>query len=204
VDYFLEPYHVYYTLRRAFSPVLLSFDKDAYIHVWAVNDSPHTVSGKVTIQLLHPGRNEVRKQIERDVLVGSGESKVIVRLDQAGIGSFRKEHILHAKFTDESGQVVATSNCLGDIERRMLFPQAKLDVQVREGELVITSDKFARTVTLEGNADGDVFDWFFEDNYFDLMPGETKTVRILGGHQRGTVTAKAHYSQHITRVEWQR
>ncbi len=33
VDYFLEPYHVYYTLRAAYAPVILSFDIDTYIYL---------------------------------------------------------------------------------------------------------------------------------------------------------------------------
>ena len=37
----------------------------------------------------------------------------------------------------------------------------------------------------EGAANGDACGWFFEDNYFDLLPGETKTVRILGHSRRG-------------------
>ena len=50
---------------------------------------------------------------------------------------------------------------------------------------------------------GDPFGWFFEDDYFDLLPGETKAVRILGQHSEGRVTAKAWYSPHKTVVEWQ-
>jgi hypothetical protein len=204
VDYFLEPYHVYYTLRRAYAPVLLSFDKGAYIYLWVVNDTRQAVSGKVTIQLLHLDRNQVRKEIVRDVTVPPGESKVVVRLDEAGIGTFRKEHVLYASLTDESGRVIGTAHCLGDIERRVRFPDARLDVSVRDGALAIRSDKYARTVTLEGDAGGDAFGWFFEDNYFDLMPGEGKTVRVLGDHTEGRVTVKAWYSPHVTTVRWKR
>ena len=83
-------------------------------------------------------------------------------------------------------------------------PDAKLDVTVVDRVLKIRSDKFARAVTLTGDADGDPFGWFFDDNYFDLMPGETKTVRIFGRHTEGRVTAKAWYSPHATTVEWAR
>lgn len=204
VDYFLEPYHAYYALRRAFAPVMLSFDKDAYIYLWAVNDSPHAVSGTVRIGLFHPDRNVVRKAIERDVEIAPGASEVIVRLDEAGIGTFRREHILHAALVDDSDRRIASAFSYGDIERRMRFPDAKLDVTVVDGVLKIRSDKFARAVTITGDADGDPFGWYFEDNYFDLMPGETKTVRILGKHTEGRVTAKAWYSPHVTTVEWAR
>jgi beta-galactosidase/beta-glucuronidase len=204
VDYFLEPYHVYYALRHAFAPVMLSFDKGAYIYLWAVNDSPRAVSGRVRIQLFHPDRNEVRKEIVRDAEVAPGKSRVVVRLDEAGIGTFRREHILHAALVDDSGRQIADAFSYGDIERRMRFPDAKLDVTVVDGVLKIRSDRFARAVTLTGDADGDCFGWFFEDNYFDLMPGETKAVRILGEHAEGRVSAKAWYSPHVTTVEWSR
>jgi hypothetical protein len=55
---------------------------------------------------------------------------------------------------------------------------------------------------LTGDADGDASGWFFEDNYFDLLPGETKVVRILGQHAEGRITAKPWYSPHATQVEW--
>ncbi|MHC4169726.1 MAG: glycoside hydrolase family 2 protein, partial [Planctomycetota bacterium] len=45
---------------------------------------------------------------------------------------------------------------------------------------------------------------FFEDNYFDLMPGQEKIVRVLGDHRKGLVKIKAWYSPHVTSVEWQR
>jgi hypothetical protein len=202
VDYFLEPYHAYYAVRRAYAPILLSFDKGTYIYLWAVNDTPKSVSGTVKIQLLHLGRNEVRKEIVRDVAVPPGQSKVLVRLDEVGIGTFRKEHVLHAALADASGRLIASACCLGDIERRITFPDAKLDVTVRDGALAISSDKYARSVILEGNAEGDPFGWCFEDNYFDLMPGQEKTVRVFAEHVRGRIKAKAWYSPHETTVDW--
>ena len=204
MDYFLEPYHAYYTLRRAFAPVLLSFDIGTYIHLWAVNDTRETVSGTVRIQLFHLDRNAVRKEIVREVKVTPGTSAVVVRLDEAGIGAFRREHILFATLTDASGKVIARTTTLADIERRVAFPPAQLEVKVKDGALAITTDKFARSVTLNGDANGDELGWFFEDNYFDLMPGEVKTVKILGGHAKGRITVKPWYSPHTTIVDWKR
>ena len=203
VDYFLEPYHAYYALRRAYTPVMLSFDIGTYIYLWAINDTREPISGTVKIQLYHLEKNEFRKEILREVTLAPGKSAVVVRLDQAGIRAFRREHILFAALTDKSGHVLARVNAPADIERRLMFPDAKLDVRVKNGDLVITTDKFARCVTLEGDANGDPFGWFFEDNYFDLLPGETRVVRILGGHSVGRITAKPWYSPHQTTVEWQ-
>ena len=61
--------------------------------------------------------------------------------------------------------------------------------------LVVTASRFARCVELGGDEDGDEFGWLFEDNYFDLLPGMEKRIRVLGRHERGTVTAKAVYDE---------
>ena len=202
VDYFLEPYHAYYALRRAYAPLMLSFDIDTYITLWAVNDTRTAVTGSIKIQLYHLERNEFRKEIVREVTVAPGKSVVAVQLDKAGIRAFRKEHILFATLTDASGKVLARTNALADIERRLTFPAARLAVSVENDHLVITTDKFARSIQLEGDANGDPFGWFFEDNYFDLLPGETKTVRILGNHPSGRISARPWYSPHSSTVEW--
>lgn len=202
VDYFLEPYHAYYTLRAAFAPVILSFDMGTLIHLWAVNDSTKTVSGKVKIQLYNLEKCEFKKEIIREVTLAPGKSKVVVELDEAGIRAFRKEHILFAEWKDNNGKVIARTNTLADIERRCIFPDAKLDVKVVDNALLITTDKFARNINLEGDADGEKLGWFFDDNYFDLLPGETKIVRILGKHTKGTITAKPWYSPNSTTINW--
>ncbi len=204
VDYFLEPYHAYYALRRAYAPVLLSFDLDTFIHLWVANDTRETVQGTVKIQLYHLEKTEFRKEIVRDVSVPPGKSVVVVRLDQAGIRAFRREHLLFATLTDGAGRVVARANAFADIERRLAFPAAKLDVRVERDALVITTDTFARAIHLEGDAQDDAFGWFFEDNYFDLLPGERKVIRILGQHAQGRVKARAWYSPHATAVDWRR
>ncbi|WP_197231898.1 beta-mannosidase [Novipirellula artificiosorum] len=204
VDYFLEPKHVYYALRRAYEPLMLSFDFDTYLYLWAINDTREPVTGTVKIQLYHLEENEFRKEIVREVTVAPGKSTVVVRLDQAGIRAFRKEHLLFATLTDNSGQVLARTHGFADIERRLTFPEAKLKVEVREGALVLTTDQFARCVTLTGDAQGDPFGWFFEDNYFDLLPGEEKVVRLLGQHDEGRLTAKPWYSPHATTIDWKR
>jgi len=91
-----------------------------------------------------------------------------------------------------------------NIERRCIFPDARLDMKAENNNLVITTDKFARSINLEGNAGGDKSGWFFEDNYFDLLPGEEKVERIPGKHTKGLITAKPWYSSYSTTINWQK
>jgi hypothetical protein len=205
VDYFLEPTIPYYALRRAYAPVLLSLEVGVYVWLWAVNDGPVPVEGEVTVQLWHLHKNAIQAEIVRPLRVEPDQSVVVLRLDQGGIGTFHRDHILYACLRDREGRVLARTSALADIERRIAFPSARLDLQVEGNALALTADRFARSVVLEGRTpDGDPFGWFFEDNWFDLVPGERKLVRILGGHRSGQITARAWYSEHVTAVAWTR
>ena len=42
---------------------------------------------------------------------------------------------------------------------------------------------------------GDEFGWKFSDNYFDLLPFETKHIRIGGKFRKGVITAKSFYGE---------
>ena len=204
VDYFLEPIILYYAIKRAYAPVLLSFDIGTSVWLWLVNDTREPVTGEVTVQLFHLDENEVKQTITRSVRAAPGQSVEIVRLDRAGIGTFHLDHILYARVDGPDGALIARTQVFADVERQMVFPEARLNVQVEDGALVIRTDRFARSVVLQGDAEGDAFGWLFEDNYFDLMPGERKVVRVLGHHDRGRITARPWYSPHRTTIDWQR
>jgi beta-mannosidase len=203
VDYFLEPYHAFYALRRAYAPVLLSFEVGSYIWLWAVNDSPAPVQGEVTIKLFHLDQNKVRRTVKRPITLAPGTSVVVARLDEVGLGSLRREHVLSAQLISAGGQLLADAQTLLDIERRVSFPAARLEVRVQpDGSLALSADRFARTVCLTGDAAGEELGWHFEDNYFDLLPGETKIVRVLGRHGSGHITARPWHSPHATTIDW--
>ena len=80
------------------------------------------------------------------------------------------------------------------------FPKAELSLSYSSGCLTITTDQFARCVELSGGEDGEEFGWYFEDNYFDLMPFETKRIMVYGKNSAGVISAKAHYSDKVARI----
>lgn len=59
--------------------------------------------------------------------------------------------------------------------RKLILPKAKISYQVQqvnEGyQITLQTDNLAKNVLLGTEAEG-----FFSDNYFDLLPGERKTV----------------------------
>jgi beta-mannosidase len=192
LDYYTEPYIPYYAIKRAYEPVLLSFEVADFINVWVVNDSAEDISGTLVVKLFDPRANEFVNSLSMPVSVAAGESALVTDLN--AFKQFSREYVLYGTIVDEEGGVRARSNDFVDIERHLKFPDARLDLSVSGDTLRITTDRFARCVELSGDEDGDEFGWVFEDNYFDLLPGEEKRVRILGRHRRGTVSAKPFYA----------
>jgi hypothetical protein len=198
VDVFGEPTMKYYAVRRAFEPVLVSIDVGDHITVWVVNDSPEEVVGELVIRLFDPLLNAAVKETRRAVRVRSDHSEVVLSLDEWGMIS--RAQLIVAELIDASGARVARALQAVEVERRRTFPEAVLELRETDGILEIATDRYARSVELSGDADGDAFGWHFEDNYFDLLPGEIKRVRMLGKHRSGTVSAKAYYSPHVTSI----
>jgi hypothetical protein len=93
----------------------------------------------------------------------------VLNLADLGILSLREE-FLRASFNGHAATLLLAA------ERYLHLPQSRLRAQLRGGAIEISTDVFSRQVTLEiAGAVGAVF----EDNYFDMVPGESRTVKIL-------------------------
>lgn len=200
IDYYLEPGIPYYSVKRGYQPVMVCFDIKDHIYLWVVNDSAEDIKGTVTFKMFNPGENIFTKERKQEILIRPGHSENVFNLDV--FGEFKRDNILYACLENEKGDSLASAVDFVDIERHMTFPDATIGITVAGSTLLIATDLFAHCVELTGNAKGDEFGWLFEDNYFDLMPGETKKVRILGGHREGVIYAKAHYSKIKTSVKY--
>jgi hypothetical protein len=181
IDYYLEPKIPYYLLRRAYDPVLISFERTSdRIAVWVVNDSPEPVSGRLEVQRVQfDGKS--RGQLDTHVEVGPGQAKRCLVTTDLGPVYLRKE-FLHATF----GARDATYLLIG--ERYLHLPNAKLAARAAGGKIEIASDVFARTVSLE--MDG-VTGAVFEDNFFDMAPGQKRTIAVINPAGGRAVTIAA-------------
>lgn len=193
IDFFQEGFHPYYATLRGQEPVLVCFDVRDEIKLWLVNDSAEDIAGTVHFGLFDIEKNSFVLEKCFPAAMAQGTSDIVFDLND--LRFFKKSLLLYARFEDETGRTVNTSIDYVDIERHYKFPKAQLDVRVEGDELLIETDRFARCVEITGIRDGDEFGWLFSDNYFDLVPGETKRVRVVSG-DRGEITVKAHYSPH--------
>lgn len=194
IDYFDEPGMAYYALRNAYSPLLVSFSIEDEITVWLTNDTQDHYQGTVLVKLFNLSENKFTKQIEFPFSVQPDQSNLVGNLNQ--FLQFRRDHILVAYVLDQENKMLARTTDYVDIERHLIFPEdAHIELSLKDGDLMLTCNKFAHSVELIGDENGDQFGWLFEDNYFDLCPGEVKCVKIMGRHKKGTIYAKPYYSE---------
>ena len=201
IDYYLEPNQVYYALRRSFAPVQVSVDVTDHVYIWGVNDTGKSFIGEARVRIYDLC---AEKDFYRDsfpVCILPDESRVLFNLDR--VGQFPFTSAVEVILTDPSGRAVSRDVQYMKAERYLPFPDAAIEMKCTpEGEITLTSDRFVRCVELGGDEAGDTFGWYFEDNYFDMFPGETYTVRLWGRHKSGNVTARGHYASQTANVTW--
>ena len=181
IDYYLEPKIPYYFVRRAYDPVLVSFERTQdRIAVWVVNDSSEPVSGNLRVKLLQ-FNGDLRGQLETYVTVDPGQAKRCLVTTDLGSVYLRKE-FLHAAL----GERDSTYLLIG--ERYLHLPNAKLTASAIGDKIEISTDVFARMVCLEMQG---VTGVVFEDNFFDMVPGQKRTVSVINPAPGQTVTVAA-------------
>jgi len=87
----------------------------------------------------------------------------------AAAGVAADEAIIHVEFGDYKNNYILVR------PKELKLQPAHLQWSLKGNELTITSDAYARGIFL--SLDGDP-DHHFSDNYFDLLPGETRTVTV--------------------------
>ena len=139
----------------------------------------NTSEGVLSIQIISlSGKILFEKQLK--ILVEENSSRPYFKIDKTTITKFAPltDLIITSSFTQNNGNVVEnryfyTSTKLLNLTK----PKIAMVVNKIEGgyELTLNSDVFARAVRLSLGVESVSFD----DNYFDLMPQKSKTVKIF-------------------------
>ena len=160
IDYYLEPKIPYYFLRRAYDPILVSFERTPdQIAVWLVNDSPEAITGELTVtRETSPGSQRPAGETNH------ARARQVAPRDRAdGLGPhFPAQRVPPARFNDRESSYLLVG------ERSLHLPEATLTVRPAKDGVEIATDKFARQVSLQLEG---VTGAVFEDNFFDLPPG---------------------------------
>ena len=191
VDYFLNPGHAFYEMKRCYQPVYVCCEPADSARIWFVNDMPHAFRGQLEVFLFHLIQNCVTARLELPFEAPAGTSSVLCDLDEWG--QFRKENIVCMRVRNPKGELVCEAFQPMDIERRLPYPELSgLKLQAVPGGVLLECERYAHCVELWTDDDGMIPKWVFSDNYFDMVPGTKKFVKVTGTDS-GQVFARAAY-----------
>ncbi|MES1205037.1 MAG: glycoside hydrolase family 2 protein, partial [Pseudomonadota bacterium] len=194
IDYFGRWKALHYAAKRFFAPVLVSVVEDgATVKVWGVSDRRTDTGAKLTVRLLDLGGRELWRR-DQDVRLAANTSHAYLTLttSEALAGADPAHVVLVAELSQPSdaGRRLSRSvfSFVKTKDLALPAPELHADVEARAGgnlAVKITARRFAKNVYLTSTGGGDGkapgVDGFFEDNTFDLLPGETATVVFRPG-----------------------
>jgi len=179
IDYFGRWKALHYAARRFFAPSLLSLQQDeAGLAVVLVSDQPAPAAGRLTVRLLDLD-GAVRKTWRRTVAPHDPGAQSVWTLSQAGLAGIDRTRTVLAAELKEGRRTLARASWLLTEAVDVPLPDPGLTVQMvtrgRRVEAVVSARSYAHSVLLE--ADG--AEGRFEDNFFPLLPGESRRIKFL-------------------------
>ena len=182
IDYYGRWKALHYFARQFFAPVLVSpVDEKGIVDIWAVSDRRTDGPARLTVRLIDfTGRELWRK--EQEVVLAANTSRVYLSMprSQALAGADTARVVLVAELS-EGGRPLARNLLAFEKTKDLELPRPELRLDVAPGPdgvlaVKIATTTFARNVYLAAGGPAAEVEGQFDDNYFDLLPGETRTV----------------------------
>ncbi len=184
VDYYGLPKMGFYFAKRAFEPVIVSpLYKNGMIEVWVVNDTLSDVKCRLKITIINLADMESSKTLVSDHVIPANSSSLVIKHALADLNITDISKFLTV-FDIESDGKTHRNVLLLTKHRKLQFPKALLSLEVseikKEGDglalnVKVRSDRYARLVNVDVKEN---YIAIANDNYFDLLPGEMKNVKI--------------------------
>ena len=194
IDYCGRYKALQYAAKRFYAPILLSCEeigemqnrrfinteKGAYsleksACLCVTNDTLDTVVGKVK-WFVCDADSCVLQQGEEEISVAPLSVKRLPKMSFEDL-CVKEAHLYFV--LEIGGKVYSEGSVLFTVPKYYRFKDPNLRYEIKDGEIIIHSDAYAKSVQIEG-VEGDLI---LEDNFFDMEKGE-KRIRILSGESK--------------------
>lgn len=177
VDYYNRWKALHYFVRQAFQDVIISFDRnDDQVDVYIVSDKEENITATLSLRIMDFEGN-ITWQSENHIDVKNNASEIYSTLNLKGIS--KNTHFLNARLIREDS-VLAENQFYFLPTKELNLPEpviSKSITETNEGFLIeLSTDKLAKNLFLSNGQDD-----FFSDNYFDLLPRETRKIFCKSG-----------------------
>ena len=168
-----------YFARKANEDVLVSpIVKGNDLSIYVVSDRLNDFKAKLRVKILKFDGTVVSENTT-DVVVPKNSSNVLMKKNVNGLlsGTPKSDIFVRAELKDEEGKVY-DNNYVMLKQKDMNYPHIEFSKTIEPAsdgfKITLSASAFARAVFLQI----DDIKSFFSDNYFDLIPGEKRTITV--------------------------
>jgi beta-mannosidase len=170
-----------YYVRESFAHLAaLPFLEDEVLKIYGINDTGKDTITTLVVKSMDFDGNTLSEAKMPDVLMPTDSSKIIW---QTNFKSFLKKNksttsVTEVSLLSASGETLYHRFFYANPIKDLSLPKPNIQHVVKAVsngyEVMVWTDKLAKNVYLQTEVDG-----FFQDNYFDLMPGVQKKVLFM-------------------------
>ena len=177
-DYYGRWKAMHYFARHFFDKYLLSaYPHDGRLKVFVVSDNQSNTKAEFKVEVMTL-TGKVVKSFSKQVVVPANTSTVMYdEAIEAVLGGEKTENLVIVSSLKVGNKLYSSNNYFVK-QGELNFPACKISTNVEkcEGgvEVTVSTDNFARAVYLSIED----IDNFFEENYFDLLPGTSRTIKV--------------------------
>jgi len=170
IDWFGRQKALHYQVRRSFANLIVSAEEnDGVLSVFIVNDNLEPQNGVLTVKLLSFDGGEIWNT-SKAVTVGANDNKSHFKIDLKAWKQYENTAVFAVDF---NGKTKSEALYFMARPKDLKLPKPNVTASWLGGKTIeVTTDKIAKNVYLSGD------DAVFDDNYFDLLPGQTKTITV--------------------------
>lgn len=171
----------YYALRRVYAPEMVSFSENkGGISIWLVNDHAHAVAGALEYGIGRFSRPEVKLLGRMSCVVPTDRAQRVLAFPVPDIPPAERADTYYWARWSRGTDLISAQNHWLAYWKDIALPEPQLSWEAIPGDedehtLAVSAGRYAWMVKVELPESCEI-----EDNYFDLCPGESRSVRIYG------------------------
>ncbi len=181
-DYYQKWKALQYYVKKGYSQVLVSpYEDDKQFSVAIVNDRLSSIHAKLKLSLIDFNGKIIWENIS-SVNIPANSSDNYFDTDKNNFRLKYKNQITNMFFSvelTENGKLLSKNHFFFEPFKKLNIPHPEVSVKNIKNtdsgfDILLTTPQLAKNVYLQiGDEEG-----FFSDNYFDLLPGEKKTIHL--------------------------
>ena len=183
IDYYGNWKALHYQAKRAFAPILINpIRQNDSLGIYLISDRPDTME-RMTLEMKifdFDGKKQGKPVQLKSLTLPANTSQCVYRINpDTWLSEAERRHsFLQLTLKDKAGHTVAENVYFFNKTKDLLLPETNITCKMKQSdgkcELTLLSPCLAKDVFIEVPIQGARF----SDNFFDLLPGERKTVTI--------------------------